>query len=118
MLLVDNVIINCQIYCVFLCNEVLFCIYICCWALPLLIYQSSSKLMLQFPLKLLVNYWGDVFDEDSKHEKGNESRRICPKALHGRGKQMMTQRRKLGGKDGRERERAEIEAEKKNGRGR
>lgn len=57
-----------------------------------------------------------MFRQSSKHEKGNESRRICPKAHHERWNRITRQRKKLAWKD--ERERAEIKAEKKSGKGR
>lgn len=57
-----------------------------------------------------------MFRQSSKHEKGNESRRICPKAHHERWNRITRQKKKLAWKD--ERERAEIKAEKKNGKGR
>lgn len=60
ILSVDNCILKSVAFSVFVFSIVLFCIYICCWVLPLLINQTLSKLMPQFPLQLLVNYWEDV----------------------------------------------------------
>lgn len=66
-----------------------FVLYFCCRVLLSLVHQSSSNLLSQFPLEPLVNHWG-MFQQSTKHEKGNEPRRICPKTHHGKWKQNET----------------------------
>lgn len=55
---------------------------------------------------------GEMFQKSSKHERGNEPRRMCPKTHRGRWKQTR-QRQKLGRKDdGEQRERQRGREEK------